>query len=123
LGCLVDLMATCASAAGIPLPENAAEDSFDLTPAFFEQGRQRPIRDSVIHHSGSGLFAIRSGKWKLVPALGSGGFTPPQRVDPKPGEPAGQLYDLQTDRQETTNVYAQHPEIVRSLSAKLEKIK
>ena len=101
LGCLVDLMATCAAAAGVPLAENAAEDSFNLLPAILSQPLGRPIRDAVVHHSGSGMFALRSGDWKLAFGLGSGGFTPPAFENRSPGEPAGQLYNLATDRQET----------------------
>jgi len=123
LGCLVDLMATCAAAAGVRLPENAADDSFNLLPAFLSEHRSTPIRDSVVHHSGSGMFAIRSGDWKLIEGLGSGGFTPPQRIKPKPGQPTGQLYNLATDRGEMQNVYAQHPDVVRSLNDKLERIR
>jgi arylsulfatase A-like enzyme len=122
LGCLVDLMATCAAVAGVPLPENASEDSFNLLPAMRGERHEAPIRDAVVHHSGSGMFAIRSGEWKLVLGLGSGGFTRPARVDPKPAEAPGQLYNLALDRQETTNVYLQHPEIVRALTQKLEGI-
>jgi hypothetical protein len=69
------------------------------------------------------MFALRSDDWKLAFGLGSGGFTPPAFRKPTPGEPAGQLYNLATDRQETTNVYAQHPEIVRALTEKLERIR
>jgi arylsulfatase A-like enzyme len=122
LGCLVDLMATCAAVAGVPLPANAAEDSFNLLPAVRGEQHAASIRDAVVHHSGSGMFAIRSGNWKLVLGLGSGGFTRPAFIVPKPGEAPGQLYNLAQDRQETTNVYAQHPEIVRSLTEKLERI-
>ncbi len=121
LGCLIDLMATCADVAGVALPHHAAEDSFDLRPAFLEEN-SRPIRDAVVHHSGSGMFAIRAGDWKLALGLGSGGFSPPVRVRPRPGELDAQLYNLRTDRQERTNVAAAHPEIVRSLRAKLEEI-
>jgi arylsulfatase A len=123
LGCLVDFTATCAEAAGLSLPTNSAEDSFSLLPAMRSKELKRPIRDAVVHHSGSGMFAIRSGDWKLVLGLGSGGFTRPVRIAPKPGEPAGQLYNLARDRQETTNVYSQNPEIVRSLTEKLERIR
>jgi arylsulfatase A len=123
LGCLVDLMATCAESAGVALPFNAAEDSFSLLPAILSKRLDRRIRDAVVHHSGSGTFAIRSGQWKLILGLGSGGFTPPVRLVPKPGEPAGQLYDLARDRQEATNVYSQNPEIVRDLTSKLERIR
>jgi arylsulfatase A-like enzyme len=121
-GCLVDLMATCAAAAGVPLPANAAEDSFNLLPAFRGKQSQGPIRDALVHHSGSGMFAIRAGDWKLVLGLGSGGFTRPAWIVAKPGQAAGQLYNLAKDREETRDVYSQHPEIVRSLTERLERI-
>jgi arylsulfatase A len=121
LGCLVDLMATCAGVAAVSLPHGAAEDSFDLRPALLGEHRQ-PTRDAVVHHSGSGMFAIRLRDWKLVEGLGSGGFTRPARIQPQPGQPDVQLYDLKTDRQEQTNVAAQRPEVVRSLREKLARI-
>jgi hypothetical protein len=67
------------------------------------------------------MFAIRQGKWKLILGRGSGGFTKPSRVKPKPGEPRGQLYDLNKDPAETNNVWAQHPGIVQRLTNLLEK--
>jgi arylsulfatase A-like enzyme len=157
LGCLVDLMATCAGVADVRLPRDsgrvrlprdsgrvrlphdsgrvrlphdagrvrlphdAAEDSFDLRSALLGEAH-RPIRDAVVHHSGSGLFAIRSGDWKLVLGLGSGGFTRPAKIEAQSGQPREQLYNLKTDREEQTNVAAEHPEVVRSLREKLEQI-
>jgi arylsulfatase A len=123
LGCLVDLMATCSAAAGVSLPSEAADDSFNLLPAMLEKPGRAPIRDAVVHHSGLGMFGIRSGDWKLVMGLGSGGFTAPAFIKPRAGDPVvGQLFNLKTDRQETTNVYAQHPEVVRRLSEMLKRI-
>jgi arylsulfatase A-like enzyme len=114
-------MATCADVAGVRLANDAAEDSFDLLPALRQENR-RPIRDAVVHHSGSGMFAIRSGDWKLVLGLGSGGFTRAARIEPQAGQPREQLYNLKTDPEEQIDVIAAHPEIVRSLRAKLEQI-
>lgn len=61
---------------------------------------------------------IRSGDWKLINQLGSGGF----KIKPTPGEPEGQLYNLATDRAETANLYAKHPEIVAQLTTERNKI-
>ena len=69
------------------------------------------------------MFAIRQGSWKLIVGRGSGGFTAPRRIKPKPGEPAGQLYNLAKDPGEKNNLYHQHPEIVKELKAKLEEFK
>ena len=37
------------------------------------------------------------------------------------GEPAGQLYDLDDDPGERTNLYARRPEVVKRLTALLER--
>ena len=70
-----------------------------------------------------GMFAIRRDKWKLVLGRGSGGFTRPSRIEPKPGEPKGQLYDLVADPGETRNLWSDHPEIVARLEQLLEKLR
>ncbi|HTM50836.1 MAG TPA: arylsulfatase [Bryobacteraceae bacterium] len=120
LGCLTDFVATAAEIVGAKLPKDAAEDSFNLLPAL--QGKKgKPIRDSIVHHSSLGMFSIRQGDWKLELGLGSGGFTKPQRVEPTPGGPKGQLYNIRKDPTEADNVWLQHPEIVAKLTGLLEK--
>lgn len=120
LGCLTDFMATAAALTGTRLPRDAGEDSFNLLPAMLGTAK-RPIRDTIVHHSLDGMFSIRQGKWKLELGLGSGGFTKPARIQPKPGEAPGQLYDLESDPVEAVNVYQQHPEIVARLTRLLEE--
>jgi len=119
--CLTDLLATCAAVVGVKLPNNAGEDSYSILPVLLGKKMDKPIREAVVHHSGSGMFAVRQGKWKLILGRGSGGFTKPSRVKPKPGEPRGQLYDLHKDPAETNNVWAEHPGIVQRLTNLLEK--
>ncbi|MBC8469392.1 MAG: sulfatase-like hydrolase/transferase [Planctomycetes bacterium] len=121
--CLTDLMATCAAIVGAKLPENAAEDSFNILPALSGHKLNKPIREAIVHHSSIGIFSIRQGKWKLILGLGSGGFTKPQRVEPEPGGPAGQLYNLEDDLAESNNLWSKHPEIVERLTKLLEKYK
>jgi arylsulfatase A len=121
--CLTDLLATCAAIVAAELPDNAGEDSYNILPALLSQKRAGPIREAVVHHSGSGMFAIRQGKWKLELGLGSGGFSVPRSVTPKPGEPAGQLYNLEEDLSESRNLWNEHPEIVERLTNLLEKYK
>jgi hypothetical protein len=53
--------------------------------------------------------------------LGSGGFTEPMSVDPVPGGPQGQLYDLSVDPGEQHNVWSEHPDIVDRLTRELKK--
>ncbi len=67
------------------------------------------------------MFAIRQDAWKLILGRGSGGFTPPRRLEPEPGEPLGQLYNLADDQAEQHNVYDQEPAVVARLRALLER--
>ena len=80
-------------------------------------------RPAVVHHSSQGLFAIRQGDWKLIVGRGSGGFTNPQKIEPKPGEPAGELYNLTKDPTEADNLYLKNPDVVKRLNDLLEKYK
>ncbi|MDR3638001.1 MAG: arylsulfatase [Isosphaeraceae bacterium] len=118
--CLVDLLATCAALVGDRLPEEAGEDSHDILPALLGVPHKTPIREATVHHTLTGMFAIRQGDWKLILGRGSGGFTLPQDVPSKPGEPAGQLYHLKDDPKETNDLYTQRPEIVTRLTTLLE---
>lgn len=122
LGCLTDFMATAAAITGQQLPANAGEDSYNLLPAFTGVAK-KPIRDAVIHHSMEGIFSVREGDWKLELCLGSGGFSEPKFEAPKPGGPEGQLYNLAKDPAEADNVWSKHPEIVRRLTALLDRYK
>ena len=121
--CLTDLLATCAAIVGTKLPRDAGEDSYNILPALLGRTTDRPIREAVVHHSSIGMFAVRQGKWKLILGRGSGGFTKPNRVKPKPGEPKGQLYDLDKDPAEKNNVWAENPAIVQRLTELLDKYK
>jgi len=119
--CLVDLMATCAAIVGEDLPQDAGEDSYNILPALLGQPRREPLREATVHHSLTGMFAIRQGDWKLILGLGSGGFTMPQHIEPKPGEPVGQLYNLAEDPTESKNLYSDRADVVKRLTELLEK--
>jgi arylsulfatase A len=120
--CQTDLLATFADMLGRKLPDNAGEDSFSLLPALTGERYPRPLRGPIIHHSAAGYFAIREGRWKLNMFRGSGGSLAPRLIEPKPGEPPFELYDMDNDHRETSNVYGQHPDIVARLKARITKI-
>ena len=120
--CHTDMIATAAAITGQKLPANAGEDSYNLLPAFLGK-KTKPIREATVHQSSRRYLAIRQGNWKLIPGLGSGGFSKPSTVKPKKGEPAGQLYNLKNDLGEQANLYAKRPKIVKRLTALLEKYK
>lgn len=120
--CFTDLLATFASIVEKPLPQGAGPDSFDVSPALLGTATG-PIRDSLVIRSAGKTMTIRAGKWKLIDSLGSGGFSNPKKVQPGPGDPQGQLYDLSADIGETDNQYLSRPELVRKLKAKLVTIR
>lgn len=120
LVCLSDVMATCADMVGAALPENAAEDSVSLMPLFTEAGG--PVRDSVVHHSMTGKFAIRDERWKLVLCPGSGGWTYNDAQAARDGLPLVQLYDMRADPGETNNLEKTRRSKVREMLARLEDI-
>ena len=115
LTCLIDLMATSAEIVGAKLPENAGEDSVSLLPVLLGTATG-PVHEAVVHHSISGKFAIRQGRWKLELCKGSGGWSKGGVTD----EP-GQLYDMGKDVSEQKNEYNEHPEIVSQLTKLLER--
>ncbi|MBL4884386.1 MAG: arylsulfatase [Planctomycetaceae bacterium] len=123
LVCFTDLLATFADILHTPLPSDAGPDSFSFLPSLTGQEPQSTrVRKQIVMRAGSRVMTIRSGKWKLITGLGSGGFSKPSRIKPGPGDPQGQLYNLSEDLGETTNIYSKHPEIVARLTAELSKV-
>ena len=118
------MLATFAAVVDAQLPRDAGPDSFNILPVLLgEQPEAKPIRGPLVIPARGGVMSIRSGHWKLITGLGSGGFSKPNYIKPKPGGPRGQLYHLGNDLAETRNLYLEKPDIVKSLQAKLEQIR
>ncbi|MBK1876040.1 sulfatase family protein [Pelagicoccus mobilis] len=113
--CTTDLIATCADLLDTNLADNVGEDSVSFLPAL--QGKRIPNVETrgVVHHSDSGAFAIRRGKWKLL--LDNRGGSRRANPKDKPVVNAADLllFDLDDDPGETRNVSREYPEIVESL--------
>ena len=108
--CLVDWMATVAAIHGYALPDNAAEDSYSFLPLLLGERLDEPTRpDMILQGSYARQFAIRKGPWKFIAA--------------EEDESKGELYNLEKDRAETTDLAAQHPEILKELADLLAKYK
>lgn len=118
--CLTDVFATFAEIVGAQKPAEA-EDSVSFLPVL--AGKSGRARESVVHHSIDGTFAIREGKWKLIPALGSHGFSVPKQVKPEVGGPEGQLYDLEADPREERNLWSERNDVVARLSSVLDGVR
>ena len=126
--CLTDMMATVASIVGYKLPNDSAEDSYDIGRALFGQKRSDPIREATVHHSINNEYGLRQGDWVLVqsPKSAHGAAEPEWWRERygirKHGEP-GELFHLKEDLRETKNLYAQYPDRVKQMHELLEKYK
>ncbi|WP_302525184.1 sulfatase family protein [Phocaeicola barnesiae] len=121
--CLTDFYATFAAINGYKLMDSEGEDSYNLLPAIVSETEIDPIREATVHHSIDGQFTIRQGDWKLLLSASSGGWSAPTPTDTLALDslPPIQLYNMKDDPSETTNVEAEHPEIVSRLRALMAK--
>ncbi|PSL05261.1 arylsulfatase A-like enzyme [Haloactinopolyspora alba] len=118
--CLSDLMATCADIVGAT--HDTAEDSVSMLPLL--RGRvDEPTRDDVIHHSETGTFAIRHGRWVFIDApTGDENGEPADFARARGYQPhdfPGELYDIDDDLLQRRNRYGERPDVVDMLSARL----
>ena len=114
---LTDMMATFAEFLDYSLPDSAAEDSISILPAVMgDEGRKirRPalITDTGGHSSEQGDFSIRRGKWKLIEIN-----RPTSSVQKAP---VFELYDMEKDPFETTNLAADNIGMVKEMSRLLQ---
>ncbi|MBT3379900.1 MAG: arylsulfatase [Lentisphaerae bacterium] len=114
--CLVDFLATCADIVGESLSDNAGEDSVSNLPLWRGETPGSTLREATVHHSYFGAFSIRQGRWKLEFCPGSGGWSSPRPGQEPAGSPLTQLYDLDADIGERTNLVDQHPAVVAHLT-------
>ncbi|MEC8826876.1 MAG: arylsulfatase [Verrucomicrobiota bacterium] len=100
---ITDIFATCADIVGVPLPDNAGEDSVSFLKCL--NGEQEgPFREASVQQSGRKAFAIRQGQWKLIIH----------------GDNHRELFDLANDIGETTNVIQEHPELANTMATLLQ---
>ena len=125
-----DIFATLASAVGYQLPHDVAVDSFDMLPEMLGiRETNEPIRPYLLTQSFRGEFQIRQGKWKYLDHKDSGGnpydkgFMEKYALPETAPEAPGQLYYLEADPGETTNLYFSNAEKRRELQVLLEELK
>jgi arylsulfatase A len=129
---LTDVMSTLAAVVKSKLPNNAAEDGYNMLPVLLGQQGNKPVRQYMLQQTSNHSMSIRDGQWKYLDHKGSGGnnynrtsinsmkaYTLPE-LDP---DAPGQLYDLSKDPGETKNLYSKRPKIVKKLKEKLESYK
>jgi hypothetical protein len=138
------MIATVAALTGQTLQEGQGQDSVNILPALTGGSVERdhlllsPFRKSHL--------SIRKGKWMYIGGQGGGGFNSSEVGNHgfggpaavtfcerensdiengkiKKGAPPAQLYDLEKDPAETTNLYNSYPEVVQEMEALLKSYK
>jgi arylsulfatase A-like enzyme len=109
------MLPTLAAVAGAAVPKDQATDGIDASPAllgtplparpkplFWEYGRNEKAFKFPAPPDRSPNVAMRDGKWKLL--LNADGT-------------AAELYDIQADPREATNLASQHPQTAGKMKA------
>lgn len=145
LAAMMDLFATALQVAGAKMPDNRVLDGRNILPLLTSAAKSP--HEFVFGHQNSKLATIRDARWKLHvlrPGGGLAGLDKPGQayIDPRapdgvtilapyeqakvtehPGLKTGdapkpmQLFDLQNDPGEQTDVTSQHPDVVQRLKA------
>ncbi|MGJ8651190.1 MAG: sulfatase family protein [Opitutaceae bacterium] len=141
--CNVDMVATMSALTGVDIQDGQAIDSVDVLPALTGNGAEAVRDHLVLAPSRPSHLSLRKGKWMYISAQGSGGFGGKKRGSHSFAGPAGityagytnsdiengkikkdsppaQLYDLDNDLQQTTNLYNDYPEVVEEMKALLK---
>ncbi len=115
----MDLLPTFAALAGTALPVALKIDGFDAGDFLLGKSVRSP-RTEYLYYAGCLLTGIRQQQWKLVVprAAAPAGTGWSARMIERVEEP--QLFDLQADPGETTDLAAKHPTVVTALNERLE---
>jgi len=115
----IDIMATLAKITGIELPEEAAPDSYDITPVIFGKKYKSPLREATIHNTFKTIWGIRKGDWLYINNTTGSHTKMPDFFKRLRGyqdfNTKGLLFNMKNDSEQRINFYKEYPEKVREL--------
>jgi hypothetical protein len=137
------MLATLAALTEQTLEKGQAQDSKNMLPAITGKTDKQLRNEVLLAAQRKTHLAIRKDNWIYIGAQGGGGFTSGKQGTHGFGGPAAitfageinsdiengkiredappaQLYNLETDVEQTTNLYNQYPEVVKEMKAILE---
>ncbi len=136
----IDMLATFAAITDQDVDEKQMADSVNVLPALVGEP-EKPVRESLVLVPWSEKHvSVRKGKWMYIPNRGAGGFRgrPGQHLSGgaaaaafignqnsdfnEKGKylkdvPRGQLYDLEADLTQTTNLHDLRPDVVQEMKS------
>jgi arylsulfatase A len=95
IGSVMDFLPTFAALSGAKAPAGRTIDGEDISPLLLGRAGAKTPHEAFYYHKGNRLDAVRSGPWKLFAS--------------------GELYHLEQDIGEQTDVASEHPEVVARL--------
>ena len=119
----LDLLPTFATLCGYEVPDDRVIDGVDQTDLLLgksEAGHRNTFMYTAHASRKKNIYAIngiRVGKWKYLKAE----HTISNYAKDPDREPVEELYNLEKDLGETTNLAKEHPEVVKRLRVKMEK--
>jgi len=102
----MDFCPTFAQLADTSAPTDRVIDGKDLRPIMLGEDGAGSSYDAFFYYMKDNIEAVRSGRWKLHVRKGE--------------EDVCELYDLESDIGESTNVAEQNPDVVRNLQSKID---
>jgi len=141
--CNVDMLATLAALTEQTLEDGQGRDSKNMLGAITGTTNEQLREEVVLAAQKKSHLSIRMGKWMYIAAQGGGGFTKGKHGAHAFGGPAAisfagqvnsdiengqikegaspaQLYDLEKDPSQTTNLYEKFPEKVKGMEKRLK---
>ncbi len=137
----VDMLATFAALTQQTVDKDQLADSVNVLPALVDEP-ETPLRETLVLCPNKPThLAVRKGKWVYIGAQGEGGFRGKPGVHAAGGPacasfvgnvnsdiengrikkdaPPAQLYDLERDLAQTSNVYREYPQVVKEMEESL----
>jgi len=141
--CNVDMLATFAALTGQELEKGQGQDSKNMLGVITGETNKQIRSEVLLAPYKRSHLAIRKGQWLYIGAKGGGGFTSGKQGTHGFGGPAAisfagetnsdiangkikkeappaQLYNLEDDISQTTNLYNQHPKVVKDMQMILD---
>jgi len=121
----IDIMATLANITGIKLTENAAPDSYDITPVISGKEYKSPIREATIHNTFETIWGIRKGDWLYI-NNSTGGHRPlpasfKKLTNYTDFNTKGLLFNMGDDPEQRNNLYEKYPDKIEELDSLIQK--